>query len=491
MSRRLTARTARGAAALGGAQAIRYGVSFLALPVLARLITPDEFGVASMTLATATVLVAINDLGFLQALVRMRQRSRTAWSTAFWTNLGFGATLTIATILAAGAIAAVFQEPRIADPLRTNALVVMCFALACVPHARLLRTFRFRAIAGAEAVGSVGGFAVAIIAAYNGAGYWSIVYQSLTLAIVRCGIVIIAAGWRPRLVYRRADLRPLIGVGIQLSSANLLVLANRVVDKIILARFFGAAAVGVYHIAFQAMMIPVEVFQQAGQSLLPRMTQMVDGTDKLGRAYLRVVALLALISLPLFTGAALLAAPLVSVVFGEPWAASALILTCLAPAGAVLILRPATYAALTASGATRTVLLLSTMATLAIAACVYVGARFGLAVGAAGYSVAAVMVFVVGAVTTARRLGMPPWSVPATLAPILACAAAMASGVWIADAALVRASASDIVRLIVCVPLGAFVFALASGVLNRPMLADVRAVAIYLSNGRLRALVGR
>lgn len=316
---------------------IRLGIQFLiVLPILARTLTPEAFGVMAMAMTFVALLGTLNDFGISTALVRVEQAPERLWSSAFWTNAMLGLVMSLIAFATAPTLAGFYNVPLIAPLGQAVSLVLFLHALCIVPTAWLQRTFQFRLVATIDVVAVVGSSVIAVAMVTSGYGVWSLVGQQIGLAGLKLGGIALFSGVPLRFAWNWADLRPHLLFSVRLTATSVITYVHRNGDNILIGRFLGAEPLGVYTRAYQLMMLPQQLLSQAaGFALLPAMSRMAGDLDRLAKVYLSVNSIYALAVFPLMTGLAALSAPFVRVLLGEGWMQTAPLLSFLALVGIV------------------------------------------------------------------------------------------------------------------------------------------------------------
>src|SRR5262245_31485507 len=170
-----------GAAALSAARAIQTAASFLALPLLARLIGPSEFGLVALAMSFVLFTMAFSDAGMGQSLVRTPPEDRAEWSSAFWMIGLLAASLTLLLVLVAWPAAWLFNEPRLAPLVMALAPLPLVQGMLSPAIADLQQREKFTHLALAEILGAIAGVAAAIGIALSGGGAWALVGQQLAM----------------------------------------------------------------------------------------------------------------------------------------------------------------------------------------------------------------------------------------------------------------------------------------------------------------------
>ena len=303
-----------------GSQAIQ-GVVFL---LLARLLTPKDFGLLSLALVYLGFLQIFVEQGMGDAIIQKHELEPVFVDTAFWINLSSGFVFCGVGWAASGAVATLFGQPELAPVLRCLSLLFPLNALAIVPLCLLRRELRFPALALCTILQALSGGAVALFLAARGAGVWSLVGQQFVASGVAVAVMAFATDWRPRLMMCRRSFKELLWFGSNVSGVNLLNLFNRQADNLIIGYFLGPVALGYYAIAYQILVNVSNLFVGTINSLaLPLFARLQHEPARLRATVLQFTRVTCLVSAPVFYGISALAPEALTLCFGHKWAASA------------------------------------------------------------------------------------------------------------------------------------------------------------------------
>ena len=193
---------ARGAAFTYGAQGVRVLVQVGSIVVLARLLTPGEYGAVTMVVSIVGIATVFGDLGLSMAAMQSQTLTQQQRSNLLWINMSLGILLSVLIVCTSPAIAGFYGKQELA-PIG-SALSVVFFLYSITPQLRaeLASKLRYRWLATADVVAQVAGFVVAVVTAIAGFGYWSLVWNQIVVAAVTALLVSVGAHWRPNLPRR-------------------------------------------------------------------------------------------------------------------------------------------------------------------------------------------------------------------------------------------------------------------------------------------------
>ena len=328
----LKEKTIRGGLARLCAQAANFSLRLGSLMVLARLLGPKDFGLVGMVTAFTGVLTLFRDFGLSAAAVQRASVTDEQMSTLFWINTCVGFLLGVLVVAAAPAIAAFYHEPRLFGVAAVLALGFL-FNAAGVQHSALLqRQMRFTALAIINTVALIVGSAVGIGGATAGYGYWALVAMTVTVPLISTAGFWMTAGWVPGMPHRRAGIRSMMRFGGTLTLTGLAVYVASNFEKVLLGRFWGVSALGIYGRAYQLISIPTDNLNSAaGEVAFSALSRLQDDPSRLRGYFLKGYSLVLAMTLPVTVACALFAHDIILVLLGRKWMAAIPIFRLLAP----------------------------------------------------------------------------------------------------------------------------------------------------------------
>lgn len=403
----LATKAARGVLWTGGGQILRQVMQIAGQLILARLLVPDDFGLLGMALVFIGIGQLLADFGIGSAIVQSRELGPKVLSTCFWLNLAVGAVLMLLVLACAPLIARFYARPDLLPLVAVLSLNLLLSAMQTVPMGLLYRDMRFAELARAQVLGTLGAALVAIGMAWAGFGAWALIAQPLAGTSLMLLVAWRATGWLPRLECSYNEARPLMRFSMALLGTNLVGYANRNVDGLLIGRFLGAGPLGVYSLAIQIMLFPLQ--QVSGvivRVLFPTLAQIQDDVPRLCSAYLKAVATIVFITFPLMGGLFALADDFVLAVFGPNWAQMAPILKVLCWVGMMQSVGTTMGVIYLAVGRTDIALRVTLVVSPILIAGMAAGLHWGILGVAIGYSFASFSLFYYTAITAYRLIGL-------------------------------------------------------------------------------------
>lgn len=387
------ARSVRGGAVTVGAQLLKIVLQFGVTIVLARLLKPETFGLVAMVAVVLTFLETFKDLGLSAATVQREHVTHSEVSTLFWVNAGLGFAAAILMVPLAPLLAWFYGEPALRDITLSLGLGFALSGLSTQHIAILRRQMRFPALAGIQMGAEIVGMTAAVFAAYEGAGYWSLVLQRLVWAACMTLGSWVFCGWRPGWPGPLREVRELLGFGWHVTGSNLVSLFVRNLDQILIGWYWGAVPLGLYDRAYKILLLPINNLNAPLYSVaIPALSRLAGEPERYRRAYLGIVEKLSMVAMP--CAALLLAAPdlVVRFIFGPQWIAATPIVGWLALAA---LYQPVTYTCswlFMTQGRTREMFYWGMAASAMTATAIVAGLPFGAEGVAASFAVTGIAI---------------------------------------------------------------------------------------------------
>jgi len=385
----LKEKTIRGGFAKLCAQAANLFLRMGSLMVLARLLEPRDFGLVGMVTAVTGVLSLFRDFGLSTATVQRATVTDEQFSTLFWINILVGAILALLSVAIAPLLAAFYHEPRLAWMTAVLAAGFV-FNAAGVQHSVLLqRQMRFIALSVIETISLLASIAVGIGMAVGGYGYWALVGMTVTSPAVFTACVWLSAAWVPGMPHRQVGIRSMMRFGGTITLNSLVVYVAYNLEKVLLGRYWGADAIGIYGRAYQLINIPTENLNSAaGGVAFAALSRVQDDPSRLKSYFLKGYSLVLALTLPITIVCALFADDLILVLLGPKWEDAVVIFRLLAPTILIFaLINPLAWLLFSLGMVGRSLKVALVLAPLAIAGYV-IGLPLGPSGVALGYSAA-------------------------------------------------------------------------------------------------------
>lgn len=332
----LRSRAIRGGAFSMASQAAKLVIQIGTTAVLARLLSPAEFGLVAMVLPFVMFIQLLQDAGLASVTLQRQDITSEQVGVLFWLNVGLAAVLSVVLAACAPLVSLFFDDPRLT--LITVAFAgLLVPAAAAVQHRALLqRAMNFRALMAIDIAMQILGTVVAFALAWAGAGYWALVAHAATLAVAQVPLLWVMVPWRPGRPRGFAAARHLIRAGGEITGFNMLNFFARNLDNILIGKVWGEAALGLYGRAYNLMMTPIwQINAPIGNVALPLLSRLNGEPARYRSAYRQILEKLLLITTPGMVVMGVAADQVVLFLFGAQWLDAAPILAALAVAALI------------------------------------------------------------------------------------------------------------------------------------------------------------
>lgn len=474
----------------GAGHVARQALQFAISVVVARMLSPHEFGLMGMVGVFAGLAGIFAGLGLGTALVQREKLEDRHLSTIFWTNLACGATLTAAFAAASPAIARFYGEPILRGLALAGAFNFLIGSLSIVQRNMLIRTMDFRGLFVIEttAVGCAG--AVAVGGALAGWGPWCLVAQSLVLTTVSAAMLWRRSDWRPAWSFDAAALRELWGFSSNLLGYTVLNFSDRNLDNLLIGKFIGSSPLGIYARAYGLMLLPLDqVSSVLTRVMFPVMSVLQRDHESVRRIYLRATRTIALVSFPMMLGLLVTAEPLILTVYGEKWRGAILLVQIFCLTGLEQSLGTTVGWIYNSQGRTDIQFKWGIFCFIVRSLAFVAGLRWGILGVTVAYVVADYLLFYPSWAIPGRLIGLSVGEIVGNVSKTFLCAALMAAAVWLLGLLLPPLWPSW-ATLAAQVPAGVLVYLALIHLLQVESYLEVRALAAARLQSRSAAPVG-
>jgi O-antigen/teichoic acid export membrane protein len=244
-------RLAFGTLALGFSNLFRVGLQIVMVPLMARLLGPNEFGLFALAMPTITFVMILADGGFGSSLAREPESNVEVWSSAFWALLGAGIVLGIGVIIWSVVVAGLAHQPRLPPIMAALSVCLLLYVVTVPSAALLLRHARLSVGPISDILSSVTSSICGIGLAVSGAGVWSMVASTLVAFTIRAIVLLASAPIFPKFRFSLPELRSHLTIGGAIMGIKLVDTGDRAVENALIGRSFGAGYLGVFSLAYQ------------------------------------------------------------------------------------------------------------------------------------------------------------------------------------------------------------------------------------------------
>jgi O-antigen/teichoic acid export membrane protein len=325
-------RTARGALASIFGQASNFILRIGSMMVLARLLSPRDFGLVGMATAITGFLILFQDAGLSTASVQSPSISKAQISMLFWINVAVGGLLFLLCAVTSPLLAAFFKEPRVEALTIVIASGFLFNGLAAQHRAMLSRNMRITVLAASDLCATALGIALGISMAVCGFGYWSLAGMVVLPSIITLITAWMFGPWLPGLPRRGTGVGAMLRYGGILMADNILMYIAYNTDKVLLGRFWGAQALGFYGRAYQLVNIPTANLNNAVSAVaFPALSRLQHQPERFRGYFLKCYTLFLTLTMPITVACGLFGEDIIRVFLGPKWMDAVPVFRLLAP----------------------------------------------------------------------------------------------------------------------------------------------------------------
>lgn len=400
--------------------------------VMARILTPADYGIVGMVLIFISIAQSLVDSGFTHALIRKQDRSETDNSTAFYFNIAVGLILYIALWFLAPAVAKFYNEPRLVWITRVICLGIIFNSLVVVQRALLTVEIDFKTQAKASMIAAFSAGVAGIVMAYTGFGVWSIVaYHVINLGF-NCILLWLLSSWRPAWIYSWKSFKSLFSFGSNIAIAALLNTLylnafNMAIGKVYKAADLGFYTRGQQFVAFFSSNIS-SIFQKVSY---PALCKFQDDNEKLREVFLRMIRITSFVVFAMMMGLFGVARPMIISFLGEKWSYAATLMQILCFAFMWFSVYSLNFNLLMVKGRSDLCLKLEIVKKILFVGVLCATIPLGLEAMCWGQVLNAVMEVYINSFFTAKLIGLSLWRQLRALVPALIYTVSMGAVVWL------------------------------------------------------------
>ena len=297
-------------------QAIAFGFGI----VLARLLSPRDYGLIGMVLVFTGFATIFVDMGLGSALVQRKQLEEKHINTVFFINIVAGTFLTLLMFFSAPYIAAFYNEPKLKAITQVLSVNFFLGSLISVQRALLTKSLDFKKLSKVDIGTTLLASTISVTLAILGYGVWSIVCQYIATRVLTAVIVWRLSKWKPRPYFRRDAFRQLLGYSSNLVGFEMLNYWVRNLDNLLIGRYISSAALGIYTRAYSLMLLPItQITTVISKVMFPALSAIQDDKAKVKQIYLRAINMISFITFPLMIGLFVVSDYFIVTVYGSKW----------------------------------------------------------------------------------------------------------------------------------------------------------------------------
>jgi teichuronic acid exporter len=450
-----------------GLRALQLGSSIF----LARILAPKEFGLVAMLSVFLGFAQALADGGFASALVQAKQPTEAHKCSIFYFNI-FGSILLGGILwLAAPPIAAFYHQPLLTPMLRVLVLLPVINGFGLVQNALLVRNLQVKKqtiiLAASTGVSGI----VAVMMAWRGFGVWSLVFQQVTQSVARAALLWLLNAWRPRRLFSFHALGEMFRFGWGMLCSSIVGSIYDNLYPLLIGKFFSATSVGFFNRAQSLQLIASQSLAAvANRVTFPVFSALQDDAARLRTGLRKAMTTITLFHFPMMVGLAIVARPLILLLFTDKWAPSIPYLQLLALAGLLYPLHVLNLSVLMAVGRSDLFFRLEVFKAVTFLGTGLLTFRWGVMAMIWGQLVCSIVAYFLNSYFTKRLIGYSVWDQIRDLYPCLLASALMGLLASLAGSFL---PLGNILQLSFKIVVGAFVYFIICLSMGSPALNEL------------------
>jgi PST family polysaccharide transporter len=316
----LKQKTVLGMAWSAVSQAIKQIAQFVITVILARLLTPHDFGLIGIATVIVGFFSILSELGLSGALIQKQNADDAHYSSAFWLNVIVGFSLTGLTWCVSPFIADFYQNPELILILNVLSVTFIFSSLTIVQQALLTKTMNFRALTIRDIIASIVSGCVGVFSALLGWGVWSLILQALAFSFLNSLLLWVQSPWRPKLIWKSEAIKDIFHFSAHMSGFNIVNYLSRNTDALLIGKFLGSEPLGLYTVAYKLMLYPVQnITWVINKVMFPAFASIQNDIKRVSTNYLKSLGYIALLSFPAMALVFFIAPELIDVVYGPKW----------------------------------------------------------------------------------------------------------------------------------------------------------------------------
>lgn len=327
----LKTRSVKGGASTVGGQLISFGMTISSTIIMARLLSPEDYGLVAMVTAFTGFVSIFKDLGLSAAVIQKEYINQHQVSTLFWINIMISLSIALIIAFLAPLLVSFYREDRLFYITIAFSISIFITGFSMQHSALMNRQMKFKALSGIQIVSTAASLCTGVLLAWYGYGYWAIVATTVLTPVFSTIILWIVCDWRPNLIVRSSNIRSFVEFGAGITGFDLVNYFSRNMDNILIGRYVGSGALGVYSKAYQLLMLPITQLRNPLNAVaLPALSSLQKDEEKYQIFFKRYLFTLAFFSMPIVMYLGIFSDEIILLVLGNQWSESGYIFKLLA-----------------------------------------------------------------------------------------------------------------------------------------------------------------
>ncbi|OJF68812.1 polysaccharide transporter [Alteromonas sp. V450] len=287
---------------------------------IARLLTPDDFGLVAMVLVFVSFSHLFADLGFASALIQKEKVNQIHYISCFWLNVAIGLLLSLLMFAASDWVARFYERPELTQISQSLSILFLLISATSVPKAKLLRSLNHKRVGIIELVSNLTAGVAALVCAFKGLSYWSLVIQLLVLNLLRLFLLFYVSKISLVFLFGYRELKQLLSFSVTVFVTKLIREGTSQLDKLLVGKYIDSTTLGLYSKAYSLMLFPIQNISRVVTNVMfPTFSKIQSDPERVGAIYLKCIGCISLLTFPILMGTAVVAPLLIEVIFGSQW----------------------------------------------------------------------------------------------------------------------------------------------------------------------------
>lgn len=312
-------------------QILSFGVNILSTIVLARLLLPGDYGLVAMVTTITGFIIVFKDLGLSAAVIQAKELNQDQVTSIFWISVAVSFFIALLVSLLAPLLVVFYKEERLLNMTLVFAVSIFITGFSLQHNALMKRQMKFKVLSRIQILSTIGSILTGVFLAWRGFGYWSIVVISVSNPIYSTIALWFVCDWRPDFSFNSRGIKSLVSFGAGLTGFDLVNYFSRNMDNVLIGKFSGSSALGMYSKAYQLLLLPITQLRDPLNAVaLPALSNLQNDKWKYNHFFCRYLFTLAFFSMPIVVYFAVFSHEIIFIVLGEKWITASSIFKLLA-----------------------------------------------------------------------------------------------------------------------------------------------------------------
>lgn len=360
-------------------QLVTFAMNISSTIILARLLTPEDYGLVAMVTAVTGFVTIFKDLGLSSAVIQKDNINQKEVSTLFWINVFITLGIALIVSLLAPLLVNFYDEERLLYITLVFSVSIFISGLSLQHNALMKRQMKFQSLSIINTASALVSVICGVLLAWFGFGYWAIVAITALFPALSTLALWIACDWRPSFTIKADNIKSYMKFGAGITGFDMINYFSRNMDNVLIGKFVGSVALGLYTKAYQLLLLPITQLRDPLNSVaLPALSTLQHDPDKYRSYYARYLFTLAFFSMPVVAYMAIFSKELILIALGDQWIEVSMIFRILALAAFIQPLLSTTGLVMISSGNIKRYFTWGVISAVLIVSSFFIGVQYGV-----------------------------------------------------------------------------------------------------------------